>query len=188
MALLRAAEDAGFYGYHLTEHHVSPLSLAPSPTVFLAAAARETKRIRLGTLLYLLPLYNPLRLIEELCMLDHLSKGRLDIGVGTGVSPYEFAAMGSDFETAREQFEEVVRHPPSGPDAGPPRLSRQALHRSTGAHGDAAVAAADAAALVRAAQRLRPCAGGALWHERGDLGRRRAHRRLIASFAQLARA
>ncbi len=107
MALLRAAEDAGFYGYHLTEHHASPLSLAPSPSLFLAAAARETKRIRLGTLLYLLPLYNPLRLIEEMCMLDHLSGGRLDIGVGTGVSPHEFAAMGSDFSTAREAFEEV---------------------------------------------------------------------------------
>jgi alkanesulfonate monooxygenase SsuD/methylene tetrahydromethanopterin reductase-like flavin-dependent oxidoreductase (luciferase family) len=107
MALLRAAEDAGFHGYHLTEHHASPLSLAPSPTVFLAAAARETKRIRLGTLLYLLPLYNPLRLIEELCMLDHLSGGRLDIGVGTGVSPHEYAALGVDFPSAREAFEEA---------------------------------------------------------------------------------
>ena len=106
MALLRAAEDAGFLGYHLTEHHVSPLSLAPSPTVFLAAAARETKRLRLGTLLYLLPLHNPVRLIEELCMLDHLSHGRLDIGVGTGVSPFEFAALGEDFDGAREAFEE----------------------------------------------------------------------------------
>jgi alkanesulfonate monooxygenase SsuD/methylene tetrahydromethanopterin reductase-like flavin-dependent oxidoreductase (luciferase family) len=106
MTLLRAAEDAGFYGYHLTEHHMTPLSLAPSPTVFLAAAARETRRIRLGTLLYLLPLHNPVRLIEELCMLDHLSDGRLDIGVGTGVSPFEFKALGSDFATAREQYEE----------------------------------------------------------------------------------
>ncbi|HUZ73354.1 MAG TPA: LLM class flavin-dependent oxidoreductase [Stellaceae bacterium] len=107
MVLLRAAEDAGFYGYHLTEHHATPLSLAPSPTVFLAAAARETRRIRLGTLLYLLPLYHPLRLIEELCMLDHLSGGRLDIGVGTGVSPHEFAAFGVDLPSARDAFEEI---------------------------------------------------------------------------------
>ncbi|HUK58411.1 MAG TPA: LLM class flavin-dependent oxidoreductase [Stellaceae bacterium] len=106
MALLRAAEDAGFHGYHLTEHHVTPLSLAPSPTVFLAAAARETKRLRLGTLLYLLPLHNPVRLIEELCMLDHLSHGRLDVGVGTGASPYEFRALGADFDKARDAFEE----------------------------------------------------------------------------------
>jgi alkanesulfonate monooxygenase SsuD/methylene tetrahydromethanopterin reductase-like flavin-dependent oxidoreductase (luciferase family) len=106
-ALLRAAEEAGFRGYHLTEHHATPLSLAPSPNPFLAAAARETRRLRLGTLLYLLPLHHPLRLIEELCMLDHLSHGRLDAGLGTGVSPHEFAAFGADFETARERFEEM---------------------------------------------------------------------------------
>jgi len=51
LALLQAAEAAGFYGYHLTEHHATPLSMTPSPGVFLAAAARETQRIRLGTLL-----------------------------------------------------------------------------------------------------------------------------------------
>ena len=51
LALLQAAEAAGFYGYHLTEHHATPLSMTPSPSVFLAAAARETQRIRLGTLL-----------------------------------------------------------------------------------------------------------------------------------------
>jgi alkanesulfonate monooxygenase SsuD/methylene tetrahydromethanopterin reductase-like flavin-dependent oxidoreductase (luciferase family) len=107
MALLRAAEDAGFLGYHLTEHHATPLSLAPSPNVFLAAAARETKRLRLGSLVHLLPLYNPVRLIEELAMLDHLSHGRLDIGCGTGASPWEFQAFGEDFDGARDGFEEM---------------------------------------------------------------------------------
>ena len=62
LVLVRALEDAGFTGYHLSEHHATPLSMTPSPSIFLAAAARETKRIRLGTLLYLLPLYHPLRL------------------------------------------------------------------------------------------------------------------------------
>jgi alkanesulfonate monooxygenase SsuD/methylene tetrahydromethanopterin reductase-like flavin-dependent oxidoreductase (luciferase family) len=105
LVFLQAAEAAGFYGYHLTEHHATPLSMTPSPTVFLAAAARETTRIRLGTLLFLLPLYHPLRLYEELCMLDHLSGGRLDIGVGRGISPPEFAAYGSDFEQSSEDFQ-----------------------------------------------------------------------------------
>ena len=109
LALLQAAEAAGFYGYHLTEHHATPLSMTPSPSVFLAAAARETRRIRLGTLLYLLPLYHPLRLLEELCMLDHLSGGRLDIGVGRGVSPMEFEAYGVDFNRSGEDFEHVFR-------------------------------------------------------------------------------
>jgi alkanesulfonate monooxygenase SsuD/methylene tetrahydromethanopterin reductase-like flavin-dependent oxidoreductase (luciferase family) len=105
LALLQAAEAAGFHGYHLTEHHATPLSLAPSPSIFLAAAARETQRIRLGTLLYLLPLYHPLRLLEELCMLDHLSGGRLDIGVGRGISPMEFDAYGIDFERSSTDFD-----------------------------------------------------------------------------------
>ena len=108
LALLHAAEAAGFYGYHLTEHHATPLSMTPSPSVFLAAAARETRRIRLGTLLYLLPLYHPLRLLEELCMLDHLSGGRLDIGVGRGISPMEFDAYGVDFEQAGADYEHVL--------------------------------------------------------------------------------
>ncbi len=106
--LVQAAEDAGFYGYHLTEHHATPLSTTPSPAIFLAALAQHTKRIRLGALLFLLPLYHPLRLLEELCMVDHLSKGRLDIGVGRGVSPYEFASFGVDLKDSGDVFEEVL--------------------------------------------------------------------------------
>ncbi|MBM3530001.1 MAG: LLM class flavin-dependent oxidoreductase [Alphaproteobacteria bacterium] len=107
LELIKALEAADFYGYHLSEHHATPLSMTPSPSVFLAAAARETSRIRLGTLLYLLPLYHPLRLLEELCMLDHLSGGRLDIGVGRGISPHEFDAFSEDFEQSGTMFEHV---------------------------------------------------------------------------------
>src|SRR5258708_21122742 len=81
--------------------------MTPSPSGFRAAAARETLSIRLGTLLYLLPLYHPLRLLEELCMLDHLSGGRLDIGVGRGISPMEFDAYGVDFEQAGADYQPV---------------------------------------------------------------------------------
>ena len=106
LALLKQAEQHGFYGYHVTEHHATGLSGTPSPTVWLAAAARETTRIRLGALLFLLPLYQPLRLIEELCVLDHLSHGRLDIGVGRGISPHEFSALGVPFDQSEEMFTE----------------------------------------------------------------------------------
>lgn len=105
LVLIQSLEAAGFYGYHLSEHHATPLSMTPSPSIFLAAAARETKRIRLGALLYLLPLYHPLRLLEELCMLDHLSGGRLDIGVGRGISPNEFESFGEDFAQSGDAFE-----------------------------------------------------------------------------------
>lgn len=107
MELLGVLEAAGFHAYHLTEHHVTPLSATPSPTVFLAAAARETSRLRLGALLFLLPLYNPIRLAEELIMLDNLSGGRLDVGVGRGIAPPEFSALGYDFEQAQASFDEA---------------------------------------------------------------------------------
>jgi alkanesulfonate monooxygenase SsuD/methylene tetrahydromethanopterin reductase-like flavin-dependent oxidoreductase (luciferase family) len=108
MELICAAEQAGFTGYHVTEHHVTPLSTTPSPSIFLAAAARETSRIRLGALLYLLPLYHPIRLLEEFCMLDHLSGGRLDIGVGRGIAPPEFEAFDVDFSRAQDDYQHVL--------------------------------------------------------------------------------
>ena len=78
-------DDSGFYAYHLAEHHTPAVhSLAPSQNVFLAAASQRTQRIRLNPCIYVLPLHHPLRLIEEICMLDHLSDGRLEIGVGRG--------------------------------------------------------------------------------------------------------
>src|SRR6266571_3333335 len=89
LQMLEYADQAGFYAYHLAEHHVTPLSLAPSPTVFLTAVAQRTRRLRLGPLVYLLPFYNPLRLLHEICMLDHLSHGRLELGVGRGIVPME---------------------------------------------------------------------------------------------------
>src|SRR5258707_15742194 len=82
--------------------------MAPSPALFLTAAARRTRRIRLGPLVYLLPLYDPLRLIEEVAMLDQLSGGRLELGVGRGVSPYELRNFGVDPEKSRAMFDEAL--------------------------------------------------------------------------------
>lgn len=107
--LLERAERAGYHRYHLAEHHATPLGMAPSPSVFLAAAARHTSRIRLGPLVYLLPLYEPLRLIEEICMLDHLCDGRLELGVGRGVSPYELSAFGLRPEETQGRFDEALQ-------------------------------------------------------------------------------
>jgi alkanesulfonate monooxygenase SsuD/methylene tetrahydromethanopterin reductase-like flavin-dependent oxidoreductase (luciferase family) len=108
LRLIEAADAAGFAGYHLAEHHATPLGMAPSPSVFLAAAAQRTRRIRVGPLVYLLPLYSPLRLIGEICMLDHLSGGRLDLGVGRGVSPYEVGYHGLDPARTRRMFQEAL--------------------------------------------------------------------------------
>jgi alkanesulfonate monooxygenase SsuD/methylene tetrahydromethanopterin reductase-like flavin-dependent oxidoreductase (luciferase family) len=98
--LVARYDAAGFHAYHLAEHHATPLGLAPAPGIFLAAVAERTKRLRFGPLVYTLPLYNPLRLIEEICMLDQLSGGRLELGVGRGIVPYEVAYFGlSHLET-----------------------------------------------------------------------------------------
>lgn len=108
IAFVSAAEEAGFYSYHVAEHHATPLNLVPVPGVYLGAVARATSRIRLGPLGYLLPLYSPLRLIEEICILDHLSNGRLDIGVGRGISPFELKYHDVDPETSQGIFREAL--------------------------------------------------------------------------------
>jgi alkanesulfonate monooxygenase SsuD/methylene tetrahydromethanopterin reductase-like flavin-dependent oxidoreductase (luciferase family) len=108
LQIVEAADAAGFFCYHLAEHHATPLGMTPSPSVFLAAVAQRTRRIRLGPLVYLLPLYSPLRLIGEICMLDHLSGGRLELGVGRGVSPYEVGYHGLDPARTRAMFEEAL--------------------------------------------------------------------------------
>jgi alkanesulfonate monooxygenase SsuD/methylene tetrahydromethanopterin reductase-like flavin-dependent oxidoreductase (luciferase family) len=108
LEFIRTAEELGFYCYHLAEHHGTPLGMAPSPGLFLAAAARETSKIKLGPLNYVLPLYHPVRLIEEICMLDNLTKGRLQIGLGRGVSPIEVGFFGVKGEDTREMYHEAL--------------------------------------------------------------------------------
>lgn len=89
LRMTEAYERAGFYSYHISEHHFTPLGMAPSPNVFLASVAQRTSRLRFGPLVYALPLHHPLRLMEEICMLDQISRGRLDMGFGRGSSTIE---------------------------------------------------------------------------------------------------
>jgi alkanesulfonate monooxygenase SsuD/methylene tetrahydromethanopterin reductase-like flavin-dependent oxidoreductase (luciferase family) len=109
LRLAEAYDAGGFYAYHLAEHHCTPLGRAPSPNVFLAAVAQRTRRIRLIPLVYILPLYHPIRLIEEICMLDHMSDGRLQLGVGQGASPIEVAFYGIDPGSRQAQHAEVLQ-------------------------------------------------------------------------------
>ena len=108
LKLVEAYDGLGFYAYHLAEHHGTPLGLAPSPGIFLAAVAQRTKRLRFGPLVYSLPLYHPIRLIEEICMLDQLSGGRFELGVGRGISPIEVGFYGIDAKAGPRQFPEAL--------------------------------------------------------------------------------
>ena len=107
LKMVELADRGPFWCYHLAEHHGTPLGLAPSPNLFLAAAAQRTRRIRLGTLVNVLPLYEPVRLWEEVCMLDHLSGGRLELGIGRGGNPAELANYGVAADEARDRYLEV---------------------------------------------------------------------------------
>jgi alkanesulfonate monooxygenase SsuD/methylene tetrahydromethanopterin reductase-like flavin-dependent oxidoreductase (luciferase family) len=106
LRLIELADRSPFWCYHVAEHHGTPLGLVPSPNVFLAAAASRTRRLRLGPLVNVLPLYDPVRLVEEICMLDHLSRGRLELGLGRGGVPGELAPYGVRAEDTREIFQE----------------------------------------------------------------------------------
>lgn len=108
LRLIEAYDRCGFESYHIAEHHGTPLGFAPSPAVFLAAAAQRSRRLRFGPLVFLLPLYHPLRLIEEICMLDQMSGGRLELGVGRGVSPIEVGFFGIDASQGMARYQEVL--------------------------------------------------------------------------------
>ncbi len=79
LSLLEYADKQDFYCYHVAEHHTTPLSVAPSPGLYLSAVAQRTSRIRLGPLVYLLPLYNPLRLITPWNIVSSLSENWIHI-------------------------------------------------------------------------------------------------------------
>ena len=107
LKLIEAYEQAGFYAYHVAEHHSTPIGMAPSPSVFLSAIAQRTKTLRFGAMVYALPLHHPLRLIEEICMVDQLSGGRLEIGFGRGSSPTEVSFYGQDPAKAQDIYTEA---------------------------------------------------------------------------------
>ena len=109
LRIAEAYDRHGFYGYHVAEHHSTPLGAAASPSLIMAALAYRTKNLRFGPLVYLLPFYHPLRLIEEVCMLDQMSGGRLQLGVGRGVSMYETQAYGLDFTKTQAMYHEAFQ-------------------------------------------------------------------------------
>ena len=101
LRLAEAYDRIGIHALHIAEHHATPLGMSPSPSVFLSAVAQRTKRLRFGPLVYTLALYHPLRLAEEICMLDQLSGGRFQLGIGRGISPIEIEYFG--FDPAKSQ-------------------------------------------------------------------------------------
>lgn len=95
--LAQELEQAGWHSYFVIEHQNSPLGRITAPTVFLTAVARATSVLRIGAMMWQLPFYHPIRLAQEVAMLDQLSRGRVEFGTGIGVHEHEFIRWGVDY-------------------------------------------------------------------------------------------
>src|SRR5213079_717548 len=104
----RLADELGYTIAWFAEHHFSNYCLMASPLMMVAHCASITKKIRLGTAVLVLPLYNPARLAAEIATADALSNGRLMLGIGAGYQPYEFERFGVDLKQNLEMTEEFA--------------------------------------------------------------------------------
>ena len=102
------AEELGFDEVWLTEHHFIDYGLSVDPAVLAAAIASRTRHVRIGLAAAILPFHHPVRLAEQLALVDIISRGRLDVGVGRGNRPVEFAGYGVPQIESRERMDEAV--------------------------------------------------------------------------------
>jgi alkanesulfonate monooxygenase SsuD/methylene tetrahydromethanopterin reductase-like flavin-dependent oxidoreductase (luciferase family) len=106
---LVAAEAIGFDAADFVEHHFVDDGYNPSPLLAAAAVASRTKRMRVATNIALLPLYDPVRFAEDTVVLDAISGGRLDVGVGLGYRPIEFTGYRIDLKTRASRADEAIQ-------------------------------------------------------------------------------
>ena len=106
---LASSEDLGFDGVWANEHHFHPFGgIIPSVPIFLAALAQRTKRLRLGSSVMVLPLHHPLHVAEELAMVDLMSGGRVELGVGRGFVLYDYEVFGVPIADGQERTTEAL--------------------------------------------------------------------------------
>ena len=105
---IKWAEELGWDRIWFTEHHFIEYGLAVDPALLAAAAAMHTQRVRIGLAAAILPFHEPIRLAEQLAMVDIMSDGRLDVGVGRGNRPSEFAGYRIPQIESRDRFEECL--------------------------------------------------------------------------------
>jgi alkanesulfonate monooxygenase SsuD/methylene tetrahydromethanopterin reductase-like flavin-dependent oxidoreductase (luciferase family) len=102
------AEQAGFHNAWYAEHHFNNYSLSPSPLMMVAHMAAKTQRIRLGTAVCILPLYQPARFLAEVGFVDTVSNGRLELGVGSGYQEFEFERFGVEIADSGAIYNEFL--------------------------------------------------------------------------------
>lgn len=106
--LAEEVEAAGLDSLWVAEHHFHGGGLCPSPAVVLAACGARTRRIRLGSLVSVLPFHRPVDVAEEYALVDRLTGGRLNLGVGSGYLASEFAGFGVEPAEKRERFDAAL--------------------------------------------------------------------------------
>jgi alkanesulfonate monooxygenase SsuD/methylene tetrahydromethanopterin reductase-like flavin-dependent oxidoreductase (luciferase family) len=106
MEEVRLMDELGYWSVWFAEHHFDGYSLIPDSLLWCAAAARETKQIRLGSGVVVLPFHHPVRAAEQAAMVDCLSDGRLLLGVGRGYQPHEFAGFGQTLEESQRRYDQ----------------------------------------------------------------------------------
>lgn len=106
--LAQAADEMGFESIWCAEHHFSTYGYLSRPLMLATHLASQTKQIRVGSAVVVLPLHHPLIVAEEIATADLLSGGRLDIGLGRGYQTYEFERLGFSLGDSRPRFEESV--------------------------------------------------------------------------------
>jgi alkanesulfonate monooxygenase SsuD/methylene tetrahydromethanopterin reductase-like flavin-dependent oxidoreductase (luciferase family) len=101
------AESVGFESIWSVEHHFTDYTMCPDPVQFLTYLAGRTERVQLGTGVIVLPWHDPMRVAEQVTLLDNLSGGRLILGIGRGLARVEYEGFGVDMNTSREKFVEM---------------------------------------------------------------------------------
>src|SRR5437762_5096443 len=104
----QVAEQVGYQYYFFIEHQNAPFAYISAPNVYLAAMARETSSLRFGPMVYQLPMHHPIRLAQDAAMVDQLSSGRLEFGVGYGIHAHEFMRWKMPFSERRAMGVEAM--------------------------------------------------------------------------------
>ena len=114
---IQYSEELGFDFCLIAEHHFSNYGNSPAPLLQAVHIAGQTKTIKIATMVLVLPIWQPLRLAEEVAVLDNLSNGRFICGVGRGYQPHEMGRFGVSLEESRQRFTETLDPADPGLDA-----------------------------------------------------------------------
>jgi alkanesulfonate monooxygenase SsuD/methylene tetrahydromethanopterin reductase-like flavin-dependent oxidoreductase (luciferase family) len=125
-----SAEPLGFDSIWSAEHHFTPYTMCPNVAQFLTYMAGRTRHVRLGSMVMVIPWHHPVRLAEEICVLDQLSGGRAILGIGRGLGPVEFKGFGVDMNESRERFVEYAETLLTGLETGVMERAGPLYHQS----------------------------------------------------------